>query len=76
MPHEFKVKCYRDVVWNSKAKRGDVVFLKSRPDSPMSVCVVPRTNHAANTMDQVKTQWMRPDGAMETGEFFAEQLSL
>lgn len=32
MPHIFKIDCYRDVISNGKAKKGDTVYLKSRPD--------------------------------------------
>lgn len=76
MPHEFKVKCYMDVAWNGRAKVGDVVYLKARPDIPMSVCVVPHVNTAADKIGTVKVRWMTPNLTVEIGEFFADELSL
>ena len=74
MPHIFKVKCYRDMVQNGRARIGDVVYLKARPDVPMSVCVLPPSYSTSGHI--VKVRWMKPDGTIEMGEFFSNELSM
>lgn len=76
MPHLFKVECYRHHVEMDRAKVGDVVYLKARPDVPMSVCVRPTYNRAADRMPAIKCRWLKPDGTPEVAEFFAQELSL
>lgn len=76
MPHIFKVECYRRHVEMDKAKIGDVVYLKARPDVPMSVCARPTYNSASGTMGHIKCRWLKPDGTPEMAEFIAQELSL
>lgn len=47
MPHVFQIKCYRKHLAAGKAEVGDTVYLKSRPDVPMTVVSLPYWNQTA-----------------------------
>lgn len=48
MPHVFKVQCYLKHIVAGKAAIGDTVYLKSRPDMPMTVTALPHWNRTAD----------------------------
>lgn len=76
MPHIFKVECYRRHAERGKAKRGDVVYLKSRTDVPMTVLKPPAVNSAAGKCGSVDVTYLKADGEPHNATFAAEQLSL
>lgn len=76
MPHLFKVACYLDHIRRGKATAGDTVYLKSRPDVPMTVAAAPRYHSAANQVGMVKVSYLGPDLRPIHAEFLAEELSL
>ena len=76
MPHVFKIKCYRNEIMSGRAKVGDTVYLKSRPDVPMTVSDLPVWNRAAGHEPLVITKWMHPSGTIHQEKFQAVELSL
>lgn len=77
MPHGFHVQCYLPVVNRDKAKIGDTVYLKSRPDIPMTVSELPHCNRTAGHDPKVRTTWIHDgDGTVRTHLFNAVELSL
>lgn len=64
-PRVSKPKNYRDLVWNSQARLGDVVYLPSAPERLMTVVKLPLVNHAAHTtgrLYEVNVVWFDVNG--------------
>jgi hypothetical protein len=76
MPHIFKVQCYRQHRQLQKAKLGDTVYLKSRPDIPMTVSKLPHWNSAAGHEPSATVTWIHSDGSVHEHTFNAVELSL
>ncbi|MFT3973309.1 MAG: hypothetical protein QM699_07630 [Amaricoccus sp.] len=76
MPHLFKVACYLEHIRRDRAAAGDTVYLKSRPDVPMTVTRATRYNSAANQVSMVSVSYLGPDLQLIRAEFHAEELSL
>lgn len=72
-----KPKWYGDLLWNSQARVGDVVYMPSNPDVKMTVNKVPRINHAAHIPSNVYTvgvQWLDQSGQITMAELNADTL--
>lgn len=72
-----KPKKYSDLVWNSQANLGDVVYMPSSPDVKMTVAKLPRINHAAHTYGQqyeVVVQWLDASNQLTSATIFADTL--
>lgn len=76
MPHIFKVQCYRSHRQLKKAKLGETVYLKSRPDLPMTVKDLPAWNSTAGHEPRVTATWIHSDGTVQEHTFLAVELSL
>lgn len=77
MPHLFKVECYQKHHERGKAQVGDVVYLKSRPDVPMTVMFAdPHSNYRAGHTPSIKVRYLGPDLVPIVAEFKAKELSL
>lgn len=77
MPHKFVVQCYEKHHLLRRAKIGDVVYLKSRPDLPMHVIYAdPHCNRASGRTPDIKVRYLGPDMQPITAEFKAAELSL
>jgi hypothetical protein len=72
----FVVKPYDATHKDEKAKVGDTVYLRCRPDMPMTVSELPICNYAANHRAHVVTVWLDPlTNEMRRGTYFANELS-
>lgn len=77
MPHTFKVNCYAKHHRAGEARVGDVVYLKSRPDVPMTVSFAdPHNNYSAGHTPTIKVLYLGPDMHPIRAEFKAAELSL
>lgn len=72
-----KPKKYSDLVWNSMAHVGDVVYMPSNPDVKMTVAKLPYINHAAHSFGrqyEVSVQWLDANGHMTSATVYADTL--
>lgn len=77
MPHKFVIQCYESHHLKNRARIGDVVFLKSRPDIPMHVVHAdPHCNRTSGHKATIKVRYLGPDLHPILAEFKAEELSL
>jgi hypothetical protein len=80
MPHLFKVECYRTAIIRRRASPGDTVYLKSRPDVPMTVTAIPFWNSAADPngdrLMAVEVSYFGPDMHPIAAKFLPHELSL
>jgi hypothetical protein len=76
-PRVSKPKVYGDLVWNSRAKVGDVVYMPSAPDVKMTVVKLPNVNHAAHTFGrqyEVQVQWLDANGHLTGAAIVSDAL--
>jgi hypothetical protein len=76
-PRVTKPKNYGDLVWNSRAKIGDVVYMPSAPNVKMTVVKLPQVNHAAHSYGrqyEVQLQWLDANGHMTSATIVADAL--
>lgn len=76
-PRVSKPKNYGDLVWNSRAKVGDVVYMPSAPDVKMTVVKLPHINRAAHTFGreyEVQVQWLDANSHLTGAVIVADAL--
>lgn len=76
-PRKRKPKNYGDLVWNSQANIGDVVYMASNPDVKMTVAQLPRINrtaHSVNNRYEVTVQWLDTNNHMTNAVVDADTL--